>query len=289
MPSTAIAQCYLEGTGVPPSRSEGARWLQARRRAWLGRRAGAAERALHATASRRSVRAGELRRRSGRSFRGRARPADPDFESRRSSGRAQRLEAGSAQGQALLGYVLTNGPESMRDFDEAHRCYEQSAAAGCAEGHLGYALSLARQATDDESSAPGRRSSCASAAEAGLPTAIYLLAVLTEQGVGIEAERRQRRRSSIGRQPRRGHRSAQVRWGLALIEGRRVEQDLATGESWLRRAALAGDARGGGAGRRSLRPRAARCRRITPRRPPGIAALPRRATQAPRAPWHRFI
>ena len=39
----------------------------------------------------------------------------------------------------------------------------------------------------------------------------------------------------------KGHRAAQVSWGLKLIEGRDVEQDLVAGESWLRRAAHAGD------------------------------------------------
>jgi TPR repeat protein len=39
----------------------------------------------------------------------------------------------------------------------------------------------------------------------------------------------------------RGLRAAQLRWGLALMEGRDVEQDLVLGESWLRRATLAGD------------------------------------------------
>ena len=33
-----------------------------------------------------------------------------------------------------------------------------------------------------------------------------------------------------------------MRWGMALIEGRAVTQDPVEGESWLRRAALAGDA-----------------------------------------------
>jgi uncharacterized protein len=39
----------------------------------------------------------------------------------------------------------------------------------------------------------------------------------------------------------KGQRAAQVRWALALMEGQAVEQDLVAGETWLRRAALAGD------------------------------------------------
>ncbi|MEJ1978406.1 MAG: hypothetical protein WDN49_22050 [Acetobacteraceae bacterium] len=37
-------------------------------------------------------------------------------------------------------------------------------------------------------------------------------------------------------------RSGMARWGLALMEGRGVAKDATGGESWLRRAALAGDA-----------------------------------------------
>src|SRR5436309_4809111 len=66
------------------------------------------------------------------------------------------------------------------------------------------------------------------------------LAVLTEQGVGVERD------AAIAAKlyrhaAERGQRSAQLRWGLALMEGRDVEQDVVLGESWLRRAALAGD------------------------------------------------
>jgi uncharacterized protein len=39
----------------------------------------------------------------------------------------------------------------------------------------------------------------------------------------------------------RGQRSAQLRWGLALMESRDATQDPVLGEAWLRRAALAGD------------------------------------------------
>jgi uncharacterized protein len=54
------------------------------------------------------------------------------------------------QGRALLAYVLTYGPESMRNLEDAHRWYERSAAAGCPQGNLGFALSLARRAMDEE-------------------------------------------------------------------------------------------------------------------------------------------
>src|SRR5208283_1654359 len=68
--------------------------------------------------------------------------AEPDFASAMKWAR-RGAEGGSAESEAMLGYILTCGPEDMRDLEEAHRCYERSAAAGCPEGSLGYALSLA--------------------------------------------------------------------------------------------------------------------------------------------------
>ena len=192
---------------------------------------------MHGLAGARAAIHGRRRPGSDRLFRTDA-PAEPDFDAALKWAR-QAAEAGSAKGEALLGYVLTYGPESMRDLEEAHRWYERSAAAGCPEGNLGYALSLARR-TNGRGGGAKSPSNCARAAEAQLPTAIYLLAVLTEQGLGVPRDplaAAQLYRDAA----EKGHRSAQVRWGLKLIEGDRIEQDRVTGESWLRRAALAGD------------------------------------------------
>ncbi|HWO86831.1 MAG TPA: hypothetical protein VNN75_10160, partial [Stellaceae bacterium] len=71
----------------------------------------------------------------------------------------------------------------MRDLEKAHHWYQRSAAAGCPEGCLGYALSLAAR-TQDEAGRHEVPEHLRQAAEAELPTAIYLLAVLTEQGGG---------------------------------------------------------------------------------------------------------
>ena len=80
--------------------------------------------------------------------------------------------------------MLTCGPEEMRDLEKAHHWYQRSAAAGCPEGCLGYALSLAPR-TQDEAGRHEVAEHLRRATEAELPTAIYLLAVLTEQGVGV--------------------------------------------------------------------------------------------------------
>src|SRR5271169_5102875 len=222
-----VARCYLEGAGVPASRLEGARWLQ--RAASQGH---VEAQTLLGTLCVHGLAGDTGGDRPERLFTD-DEPSEPDYASALKWAR-QAAEAGSAKGQSVLAYVLTCGPEAMRDLDEAERWYQRSAAAGCPEGCLGYALSLAPRTQDDE----GRREVAdhvRRAAEAELPTAIYLLAVLTEQGVGVERD------PAVAAEfyrhaAERGQRSAQLRWGLALMDGHDVEQDLVLGESWLRRA-----------------------------------------------------
>ena len=134
-----VARCYLEGSGVPPSRTEATRWLKrAAQQGCVEAQVALSAMCLQGLAVDASPDAGI----------GKAEhlfasdtPADPDFESAAKWARIA-AEAGSAEGQALLGYVLTNGPKSSRNRDEAHQWYERSAAGGCPQGHLGYALSL---------------------------------------------------------------------------------------------------------------------------------------------------
>jgi TPR repeat protein len=233
-----VARAYLEGAGVPASQTEGARWLE--------------RAASHGCVEALSLLAALCVRGLAGKTKGRSRgddaganrlftvdaPADPDFESALKWARPA-AEAGSPEGQALVGYILTYGPLHMRDLENAHRWYERSAAAGCPQGNLGYALSLARRATDDA----GRRQVAEQlrhAAAAELATAIYLLGVLSENGTGVPRDPAAAA-AHYCNAAEKGHRSAQVRWGLALIEGNHVERDPVAGESWLRRAALAGD------------------------------------------------
>ena len=161
-------------------------------------------------------------------------------------------EAGSADGQAMLGYILTSGPERSAISTRRRAGTERSAEAGCPQGALGYALSLAQSSDGTSRTARGGACICASAAEAGLPTAMYLLGMMTERGAGVRARPDVPPRSSTAKRRRTGNRYGQARWGLALMEGRGVERDASEGESWLRRAALAGRSGGRGAGRRSL-------------------------------------
>jgi len=131
-----VAHAYLEGAGVPPSRVEGARWLQrAAGRGHLEAQSLLATLCVHGLAE--GIKTGQPDRLFADD-----KPGEPDFASALAWAR-QAAEAGSAKAQAVLAYVLTCAPEPLRDLAEAHRWYRHSAATGCPEGCLGYALSLA--------------------------------------------------------------------------------------------------------------------------------------------------
>jgi len=228
-----VGRCYMEGTGVPPSRVEGVRWLllaadhgNADAQGLLAALyvAGLVPTELGST-----VASSHLFKRDTKT--------EPDFGT--ALGFATKAAtAGSAEGQAVLGYILTHGPDKLRDLAAAHRWYEMSATAGCAEGSLGLALSLGRRgaASDQARIAQHLRH----AADGGLPTAVYLLAFLTENGHGVpcDAEAAARLYEAAAEQ---GVSAAQLRLGLALLDGALGRCDPAAGEAWMRRAALAGN------------------------------------------------
>ena len=219
-----IARCYLQGSSVPPSRAEATRWLE--RAATHGSIEGQVLLAALYLQGLVVELSGDPTE-GGRALFDEETTTDPDFETAAKWSRLAAM-AGSAEAQALLGYVLTCGPEPIRDLGEAHRWYERSAAAGCPQGHLGYALSLARVA-NKESGLGQVVEHLRRAAAAELGSAIYLLGVLTEQGRGVAKD--PARAAELFRDAaEKGHRAAQVSWGLKLIEGRDVEQDLVAGE-----------------------------------------------------------
>src|SRR5436190_12479356 len=136
-----VACCYLEGAGVPASRIEGARWLQ--------RAAGQGHIEAQTLLGGLCVQglAGKVNGARPERLFAEEEPGEPDFAAAFKWAR-QAAEAGSAKAQAVLAYVLTCGPEEMRDFEAAHRWYQRSAAAGCPEGCLGYAPSPAPRTQD---------------------------------------------------------------------------------------------------------------------------------------------
>ena len=148
-----LGRSYLEGAGVPPSRTEGARWLErAAAQGYVEAQAQLATLAIHGLVTQSEDAS------STRLFASQEATA-PDFEAGLHWA-SKAAEGGSADGQAVLGYILTSGPENVRDLEDAHRWYERSATAGSPQGALGFALSLARDAKTP-SSTPRWRSSCA--------------------------------------------------------------------------------------------------------------------------------
>ncbi len=172
---------------------------------------------------------------------------------------------GSAEAQTLLAYILTAGPEAMRDARQGAANYRLAAAQGSAQGQLGWALALLRDdasATDagnaDAGNPVGGQSGAVSrdpraqayemltaAAAAGLPTAHYILGTLAEATLAEGAPPGDDRLAVAAEHYRTGaelgHPPSEVRYGLALLNGRGVKRDTLNGETWLRRAGLAGD------------------------------------------------
>lgn len=233
-----VGRAYLDGTGVPPSLEEGARWML-----------GAAE-AGHIEASFVLATLYTIGFPEDFEIRGpeaalelAARPAigprQPDFHKGFHWGQIA-ANAGSADAQALLGYILTNGPEDLRDLAQARSWYERSAAAGCSQGHLGLALAILHQAETDEARALAAHH-LKEATKGGLGTAFDILGRMSEAGAGVPRDmgaaaryyQQAAERNMVG---------AQARYGLFLLEGVGVERHYGRAETWLRRAALNGDA-----------------------------------------------
>ena len=229
-----VGRCYIQGVGVPPSKVEGVRWLErAATQNHTEAQSLLATMFIHGMVDRPDSggTAGVLFASMERS--------PPDFINAQKWAR-QAAESGSSEAQALLGYILTSGPEEMRNLDEATGWYKRSAEAGCPQGHLGYALALARETSLPEVQAALVKHLRA-AADQGLATALFLLGTITDRGVGVERD--PIFATSCYRQAaEKGHHGGMARWGFALIKGIGAPANLQEGESWLRRAALAGDA-----------------------------------------------
>ncbi len=227
-----VGKAYLEGRGVPHSRSSALLWLL---------RAGEAgdldaQSVLAALYLTGAARPGEG---PAPSVFADGSAAEPDYEQAQRWARPA-AEAGQAEAQALLGYLLTSGPETMQNQVEADTWYRRSAESGCGQGWLGLALSILRDAKDDAARAEGA-AAMAKAAAANVPLGVFLMGSLSEAAIGVERNLEAAARFYEA-SAKLGVRQGVARWGLALLEGRGVPKDPVNGESWLRRAALAGDA-----------------------------------------------
>jgi TPR repeat protein len=161
----------------------------------------------------------------------------PDYDQALKWARRAAL-GGSSEAKALLGFILTAGPAQVRDQEQGEDFYQQAAETGNPFGQLGWALILLRRNT---AVAVGKaRGLLEAAASAGLATAHYMLGIIAESGVAgaqdfLVAAEHYRAGAELG------HHSAELRYGIALLLGRGVKQDAFNGESWLRRAGLAGE------------------------------------------------
>jgi TPR repeat protein len=144
---------------------------------------------------------------------------------------------GSVEAKVTLGFILTTGPERLRDQEQGEDLYRQAAGTGNVQGQLGWALVLLRSNPPAVTEA---RELLEAAAGADLPTAHYMLGVIAESGT-IGAPDYAAAANHYRAAAELGHHSAELHYGMALLTGRGVTQDGFNGESWLRRAALAGE------------------------------------------------
>ena len=220
-----VGRCYLEGAGVPLSRAEGVRWLeQAGHHGHVEAQSLLAVLYLHGMAA------------SGRRPASKAQPScsasakstDPDYGAAVRWARMA-AENGSAEAQAVLAFILTSGPEDMRNLDEADLLVRALGRRGLPAGTSWAMRSLwpAKVATRRCNARWSR--SLAKAAEAGLPTALYLLGVVSEHGLGVACDQAAaaqfyRRAAEKGHRPRSAAlgvgADARPRSGRQLLRGR---------------------------------------------------------------------
>jgi TPR repeat protein len=206
-----LGQSYLLGLGVPPSVKEALRWLL--------KAAEAGETAAQtqlASLSLQGVRQGA-----------------PNGLFLTQDG-----TAGSAEAKALLAFVLSAGPECHRDVALADKLYRESSESGWSRGQLGLAMTLLRDGT--AAAALEARDLLQSAAADGVGTAHFLLGVLAESGACGQVDY-VAALANYKAAAEAGHTSGQLRYGLALLSGRGTDADPFSAETWLRRAALAGE------------------------------------------------
>ena len=169
-----VALCYLAGLGVPASRPRARVGSSAPPAAATLRRK-CCSAGLCAAWPRQSCQRG--RPRGLRSISSLGRNCRPDFESALKWAR-QASEAGSPKGQAMLAYRSHPRPRTPARSRRGAYFVRAIRQAGCPEGCLGYALSLAGSDKREKGRPAEVVEFLRHAAEAELPTAIYLLGVL---------------------------------------------------------------------------------------------------------------
>jgi TPR repeat protein len=227
-----LGRSYLLGLGVPPSIGEALRWLC--------RAAEAGEAAAQTQLAALVLQGISDNGSAGLFDDGRQETdlAGPDYD-RAEHWCRQAVAAGSAEAKALLAFILTAGPEARRDPAAGEALYREAAQAGWSRGQLGLAMTLLRGGTPEGAAASVGL--LRSAAADGAVIAHHLLGMLAESGAAGSVDFAAAA-ASYKAAAELGHPPAQVRYGFALLLGRGIERDVFTAETWLRRAALSGDA-----------------------------------------------
>lgn len=227
-----LGRSYLLGLGVPPSIGEALRWL--RRAAEAGETAAQTQLAALALQGVADNGAAGLFHDACR---------ETEFPGSDYEGAAhwcrQAVAAGSAEAKALLAFILTAGPEDQRDEAMGEALYREAAEAGWSRGQLGLAMTLLRNGTPE--GAVEAVELLRPAAADGVAVAHHLLGMLAESGAAGSVDFAAAA-ASYKAAAELGHPPAQVRYGFALLLGRGVERNIFDAETWLRRAALTGDA-----------------------------------------------
>lgn len=150
---------------------------------------------------------------------------------------AQRsVDVGEPDGMALAAYILTQGPEACRDVTKGRELYRRAAEGGSVQGLYGHGVALL-----GEAKTPEERDKALSfirkAAASGLPDAELTLGTILEYEGGKDAQAFEHFMKAATHE----HSVAQMKVGVAYYQGRGVERDVSKAETWLRKAAQAGE------------------------------------------------
>ena len=154
-----VGRCYLEGAGVPPSRADGVRWVErAATKGYVEAQALLATLCLHGM----GPGFAEAGPSAGAGLFGGQTIAEPDYRDRRQMGAGGRPRPGRPRARRCWAIILSSGSRRAAQPEEGDRWYQKSAAGGCPQGQLGYALVLAR-----DTSKPGDPGGTAATSQSG--------------------------------------------------------------------------------------------------------------------------
>lgn len=230
-----LATCYLNGHGVAFSLEEALLWYESAAQAnWKEAQYMLALLNMRGVPEIQAVTGQDLFQKQEDSFS----QLKPDYE--KAFFWAEKVaKSGSADGQALYAYLLSEQVRQEDQFEEVFNWYDKAIAQNSPQGYMGKGLlllKLSKTQTDYAKAAELLEV----AAQKGLGTAVYTLAVMYETGKGVKVDHQ--RSSELYKQAAElGIREAQALYGVALKKGYGVEQNLVESETWLRRAALKGD------------------------------------------------